>query len=229
MQLSFGNKVFHFYRNLAPPARLPKGVSAMNPYRKQTARGYIKEFLEKFFPDAEKRIFVFGINPGRFGAGVTGIAFTDPVALANVCGVSNDLAKRREVSSEFVYSFIEKWGGAGKFYRDFFLTAICPLGFVKNGINCNFYDDKKLLAAVRPFIAETIKAQIMCGARAGAAIVFGAGKNKKVFDELNAEHNFFKKVYALEHPRFIMQYRRRKLRAYLKKYHDVFSLALLSG
>ena len=220
------HKAFHFYSQLELPKILPPGISAMNPYQNPAAKEYFRLFLEKFFSDNRKRIFVFGINPGRFGAGITGVTFTDPVALKTNCGIDNDFPQRKESSSEFVYKFIEKWDGVKPFYRDFFLTAVCPLGFTKEGNNYNFYDSSDLLAKSRPFLLKTLATQISFGAHQDAAIVFGSGKNYKIFCEFNQESKFFKKVYALEHPRFIMQYQRKKMDEYLQKYQEVFSQAL---
>jgi hypothetical protein len=98
---------------------------------------------------------------------------------------------------------------------------------VLNGVNCNYYDSPELFSAVQPFIVETMTRQIACGARQDVAIVLGSGKNKKVFSRLNKEHGWFKELYFLEHPRFIMQYRRKYVQEYLEKYHDVFCQTLL--
>ncbi|MEK6950727.1 MAG: uracil-DNA glycosylase family protein [Nanoarchaeota archaeon] len=220
---TFAEKAFNFYTQLELPGILPKGITAMNPYQDLKARKYSKLFLDKFFSDNQARIFVFGINPGRFGAGLTGVTFTDPVALKEFCGISNDFPPRRELSSDFVYKFIEQWGGAERFYQDFFLTAVCPLGFTKEGNNYNFYDDRQLLAHLKPFLLQNLASQISLGASLEAAIILGSGKNYQIFGELNKERRFFKKIYPLEHPRFILQYRRSKINAYLKKYHQVFS------
>lgn len=107
----------------------------MNPYRNPEVRQYVKRFLQRYYSDNRRRIAVFGINPGRFGAGITGITFTDPVALETLCGILNDLPKKREPSSVFVYAFAERFGGPAKLFRDFFLTAVSPLGFTKDGRN----------------------------------------------------------------------------------------------
>jgi hypothetical protein len=171
-------------------------------------------------------VLVFGINPGRFGAGITGITFTDPVALETFCGIKNNLSKKRELSSVFIYEFIELWGGPKKFYRDFFLTAVSPLGFVKNNRNFNFYDHPALLHDIKPFLIRSIESQLAFGARREAVIVLGTGRIKQVFEDLNRECSFFKTVHAVEHPRFIMQYRRRKLSDYLRRYSEVFRQAL---
>ncbi len=226
MKSTFGEKAKTFYNNLSLSSKLPSKVEAMNPYKLSSVRAYVGAFLNKYFSDNNNRVFVFGINPGRFGSGLTGVTFTDPVALHKFCGIKNDLAKTRERSSEFVYEFIKSWGGPEKFYKDFFLTAVSPLGFTQNGVNYNYYDNQELYSLIKPFIVRTLKAQLDFGANRKAAVLLGSGKNLKFFTELNNEHGFFKKLYALEHPRFIMQYRRKQLARYLKKYRQVFEKAL---
>ena len=223
---TFGNKILDFYDKLTFPTNLLSGgVSAINPCSIPEVRNILQEFCEKFFSDTKKRVFVFGINPGRFGSGITGVPFTDPVALEEYCGISNVLEKKRELSSRFVYDFIEEWGGAKDFYQNFFLTAVSPLGFSHKGLNYNYYDDPKFFFKIKPFIIDSMKAQIGCGASREAVILFGTGKNQKIFNDINNEYGFFEKVYALEHPRFIMQYKRKDLKKYLKKYQRVFSQA----
>jgi len=223
---TFANRALNFYENIGAIHGLPSSIQVMNPYARPNVRRYVESFLRKFFSDNRKRVYVFGINPGRFGAGVTGVTFTDPVALERFCGISNELDKRREVSSEFVYEFIQHWGGVERFYQDFFLTAVSPLGFTRNGTNYNYYDDQETFTILKPFIVRSLKDQLAFGARRDAAILFGTGKNQRVFTELNQEHRFFKRVCAVEHPRFIMQYRRKRLRDYLEKYKEIFSRAL---
>src|SRR3989338_3224265 len=87
---TFAEKAFNFYARLELPKILPAGILAMNPYQDEKTREYSRLFLRKFYADNQKRVFVFGINPGRFGAGVTGVTFTDPVALKMACGISKD-------------------------------------------------------------------------------------------------------------------------------------------
>jgi hypothetical protein len=226
---TFAKRVLDYYGSLKLPEKLHGGVVVMNPYQSPEIKDYVRQFLFKFFSDNRKRVLVFGINPGRFGAGITGITFTDPVALEIFCGISNTLPKRREVSSEFVYDFAQRWGGPARLYKDFFLTAVSPLGFMKNGVNFNYYDHPAFLEMIKPFLVESIRSQLALGGSNKAAIVLGSGKNKAVFEELNREYKFFKTVYVLEHPRFIMQYRQRILEKYLQKYHQVFTQALTHG
>lgn len=219
---TFAMRAFGFYKGLVAP-RVPRGVVVLNPYTDGRVRRQVRQFLDKYFADDRPRTLVLGINPGRFGAGITGITFTDPIALADECGIPNDLPRVPELSSVFVYRFIERYGGPRKFYHDFFLTAVCPLGFVKNGVNLNYYDDRALTRLVTPLIVETIGHQIDMGGRTDRAIVLGIGANYKFLRELNAAHGFVRELIPLEHPRWIMQYRRRKLDEYVEKYQEAFA------
>jgi len=197
----------------------------MNPYADREVRGYVRAFLDKFFSDNRERVLVFGINPGRFGAGITGVTFTDPVALADDCGVPNAMQRRRELSSIFVYDFINRMGGPRAFYSRFFLTAVSPLGFTRDGKNLNYYDDRALAESMTPFITRAVERQIALGGRRDHVIVLGMGQNQRFFRALNEQHGFFGEVHALEHPRPIMQYKRKQLERYLAMYAEVFERA----
>ncbi|MCY7409624.1 MAG: DUF4918 family protein [Chitinophagales bacterium] len=232
-QMTFAQRTVSFYNSL--DLQLPDSLETqvLNPYKNQEVKKCVADFCSKYFSDEKKRIFILGINPGRFGSGLTGISFTDPVALREYCGIKNNFGNKRELSSEFIYKMIEAYGGVKKFYTDFFISAVCPLGFMKSptpalpkgeGVrNYNYYDDKKLQNAVLPFIKRTFKQQIEIGASNKALIVIGADKNRKFVETLNEETKYFKKIIALDHPRFIMQYRRKKVDAYIEQYLLAFS------
>ena len=83
-----------------------------------------------------------------------------------------------------------------------------------------------LKRAVTPFILSTLEQQIALGGRRDRAIVFGTGENFKFLERLNRAHGLFDSLEAVDHPRFIMQYRRKKLDQYLARYAEVFSRAL---
>lgn len=218
---TFGARIYEFYRRLRAP-RVPRGVAVMNPYSDPKVASGVRTFLDKYFDDIRPRVLVFGINPGRFGAGITGITFTDPVALATFCGIPNRLGTRRELSSVFIYDFIERYGGVNAFYSSFFLTAASPLGFLRRSLNLNYYDVPQLARAVTPFIVRSIERQIAAGGRRDVAIVIGKGANLRFLRELNERHRFFEHLHALEHPRAIMQYRRKRVDEYLDQYVQVF-------
>src|SRR6266436_1474373 len=177
--MTFAESVIVFFNQL--DLQLPSSlhIEVLNPYKNSEVKKCVEQFFTKYFNDRRKRVFILGINPGRFGGGLTGISFTDPVALRKFCSIENDFGAKRELSSEFIYLMIEEYGGVKKFYRNFFISAVCPLGFMKGKLNYNYYDDEKLQEAVTPFIKKTFQQQIEIGARKDALIVIGANKNRK--------------------------------------------------
>jgi hypothetical protein len=218
---TFATRVIDFYRRLKSPPLGDLDVEALFPYRDPDVCACTDAFYQRFFSDRNARVFLIGINPGRFGGGTTGVPFTDPVSLERQCGIVNPFPKRRELSAEFVEAVIERMGGPQTFYASFFITAVSPIGFTRDGKNYNYYDDRALLDAVRPFIIRTMRAQLDFGARRDVAIVLGTGRNFDFFSRLNAELGFFERLAAVDHPRFIMQYRRRRVADYLDKYEQV--------
>jgi hypothetical protein len=221
---TFASRAYRFYTRLREP-RVPRGVGVMNPYLEASVRRSMRAFLDRFFADNRERTLILGINPGRFGAGITGVTFTDPVALADFCGIPNDLPRRRELSSVFIYDMIARYGGPEPFYAKFFLTAISPLGYTRDGLNLNYYDEPALAKAVTPFIVESLEQQIALGCRRDVAYVLGFGANRKFIEKLNASQRFFDRIVALEHPRWILQYRRKKVDFYVNKYLDALRTA----
>ncbi len=211
--------ILQFYKNLRPDFDLPEGVSIMNPFSSKDSRKLAEIFYDKFYTDTAPRKLIFGINPGRFGGGVTGIPFTDPIRLANDCGISNDLPKKAELSSEFIYRVVDRYGGAKAFYRDFLITALSPLGFTRNGVNMNYYDDRSLLKSSEPFIVKSIldqKKQLITDKN--SCYCLGEGTNYKIFQRLNEQHHFFDHIIALPHPRWVMQYRRKRVDEFVELY-----------
>mgnify|MGYP003488260288 FL=1 len=75
------------------------------------------------------------------------------------------------------------------------------------------------------FIIRSIKQHIALGIHTDICFCLGSGKNEKILNRLNEKHSFFKKIVALEHPRFIMQYKSKQMQEYISKYLHAFSLA----
>ena len=219
---TFATRVIEFYAHLQPPNLRGLGVDALLPLRDPEVLTVTEAFHRKFFSDSRDRTYLIGINPGRFGGGVTGVPFTDPVSLERL-GIANSFLKRRELSAEFVEMLLDRMGGPAPFYRSFFFSAVSPIGFTREGRNYNYYDDPRLLKRVRPFIVSAMQAQLAFGAQRKHAIVLGTGKNYAFFSALNAEHGFFESVTPIEHPRFIMQYRRKQVPQFLDKYEALLT------
>jgi hypothetical protein len=210
--------ILDFYHTLRPRFSLPKGISIMNPYREATTWAVASQFYQKFYGDDRERVFIFGINPGRHGAGVTGVPFTDPLRLAEKCGIPNEWKKQAELSSEFVYAMIAGYGGVEAFYRRFYITALSPLGFVRDGKNLNYYDDKQLIKDFEPFMLRCIRRQLATMPTTDICYCMGEGENFKYFTKVNERYGFFKEIIPLPHPRWVMQYRRKRVGEFVELY-----------
>jgi hypothetical protein len=216
---SFADRVIAFNRGLRlPDVPLPPGFSWLFPYENPETIRTMTTFYEKYYTEPGPRTFLFGINPGRFGSGVTGVPFTDPIRLASECGIPNDFPKKPELSSLFVWGFIRKYGGPETFCRRFYITSLLPLGLIKDGKNINYYDDRTLLRATEPYMVWNIRTQLDFGASREQAICLGEGQNYAAFRKVNDRNGFFKEIVPLPHPRFILQYRRKQADEYLARY-----------
>lgn len=216
--VTFTDKIVPFFASLKIDTALPEGISVLNPYQDADVMTLLGDYFRRYYNDTSVRIPIIGINPGRHGGGLTGISFTDPVNLELACGIPNSIEKRPELSSTFIYKVIEKYGGVERFFPRFFLTAICPLGFMKAGKNYNYYDDRELMAAVKPFIESTVLQQYAICGHPEDCIVLGEGENLRFIEKLNEELGLFKRIHSLPHPRFIMQYRRKWVEEYVSEY-----------
>jgi len=227
--MTFADKAINYYHNLTYTGKpLPQGIRVMNPFKEDAqVMQIVDAFYHKYYNDNNPRHLVLGINPGRFGSGLTGIPFTDPKRLQSECHIPYTGKVTHEPSSVFIYEMINAYGGPEMFYKHFYINSICPLGFTAvdaNGRekNYNYYDSSELTAAVKDYIIWNIEEQIRLGVNAETCFCFGTGKNEKFLRKLNNEHRFFKNIVVLEHPRFIMQYKMRSKQFYIDKYVDAF-------
>ncbi len=202
---------------------LPDGVEWLYPYEETTVRDAMGRFFHKFFSDEMPRIALWGINPGRFGAGITGLPFTDPIRMEEECGLENDFIKRQELSSVFVYDVVNAMGGPASFYSNFYISSICPLGFVKDGKNYNYYDSKELTEAVMPLILLNIEKHLEMGISDRVVFSMGQGKNFKFLKKLNDKYKYFQEVQPLPHPRWVMQYRLKRKLEFVDQYVTALS------
>ena len=216
--MTFGDSVKGFYKNLKVPQGIPRGVEALFPFDNPSTWSAIQQFLDKYYADNQPRTLLMGINPGRFGAGVTGIGFTDPIRLEEDCGIENEFEKKAELSSKFIYDVIHAFGGPKKFYSKFFFSAVSPIGYVKNGKNYNYYDDPLLEKAVEPFAINCLQDKIEFGCSRKVTYSIGQGKNYKFLERINQANSFFSAVKMLPHPRWVMQYRLKRKAEFIDQY-----------
>lgn len=216
--MTFAKQILSFFKRLDLQVDLPDNIEIMNPFRDKATFNLCDKFYNKYYNDSTTRHLILGINPGRFGGGLTGIPFTDPIRLQSICGIENDFQKKQELSSVFVYEMINSFGGPEKFYDQFYISSISPLGFTRDNKNLNYYDDRELENSIKDFVIECIEEQLKFGLHTDVVFCFGEGKNFAYLTRLNNDMKFFKKVIALPHPRFIMQYKLKKKNEYIDRY-----------
>lgn len=227
--MTLAERIIRFNRTLRYTGEpLPAGIRIMNPFREKGTMKVVEEFYNKYYRDEKPRHLILGINPGRFGAGLTGIPFTDPKRLISECHIAYEGKITHEPSSVFIYEMIGAYGGPEKFYKDFYINSVCPLGFTSVDAsgrekNYNYYDSRELTEAVEKFVIMNIKKQIALGMKTDICFCFGTGKNENYLRKLNEEHGFFGKIIALEHPRFIIQYKNASRGLYIRKYLTAFA------
>jgi hypothetical protein len=219
-RMTFAKQILDYHFGLSPNRPLPEGVHWLMPYAEPEVRRVMRLFYRRFYNDKRKLTFILGINPGRFGAGVTGIPFTDPIRL-DALGIPNAFPRKPELSSVFIYAMIDACGGPDVFYGKYHITSLSPLGLLKDGRNYNYYDDRDVLAAVEPFIVENINAQLAFGANRDVVYCLGQGQNMAHLERLNAVHGWWKRVVPLPHPRWIMQYRLKEKDAFVRQYKSI--------
>lgn len=231
-QGNFSDNVLKFNDELANIAiDLPKSYSICNPFNSED-KGKIKEitqgFYKKYYNDNNKRFLILGSSPARRGTAVTGIPFEDANHLFKITGIKVDDFYINKSSSDFLYKVMEQYGGCEKFYNDFFMSFVCPLGIVKinskgNEVNANYYENKKIENYLYDFIVESLRKQISFGIDTSICYCIGSGENYKFLTKINEQYHFFDKIISLEHPRFIMQYNSKDKDKYLSKYLDALN------
>lgn len=220
---TFADKVITFNKELDFSGELYNGIQVMNPFRQnKEVLSVMDIFYRKFYSDTKKRKLILGINPGRLGAGVTGIPFTDTKRLSDICDIKIHSVVSHEPSSVFIYEVIDQYGGAEKFYGDYYINSLSPLGFIEknakgNWVNRNYYDYGPLYVQTEAFIVSSLKKQIDFGIATENCIVLGK-KNAKYLRTINEKEKLFGRITVVDHPRYIVQYKSKEKEVYLAEY-----------
>lgn len=231
-KLTFAEQILQFNDSLSRESfDLPAGFKVINPFigdQKEQVRKITRAFYQKYYDDTRMRRLILGSSPARRGSAIIGVPFEDAKHLQTETGIFIDKYYINKSSSSFLFDVISKYGGCKKFYTDFYMNFVCPLGIVRtnsngNEVNCNYYENKKLQEALYSFIVRTIRRQIDFGIDTSICYCIGSGENYNFLLKLNKKYNFFKEIVPLEHPRFIMQYNSKRKDEFMEKYLKALS------
>ena len=224
---TFSEMIFQFDQKLSNvKIDLPDSYKIINPYsgrNKKQVLQMVQIFYQKYFNDNNKRCLILGSSPARRGSANTGIPFEDASNLQKETGIAIANFHVSNASSNFLNKVIDKYGGRNKFYRDFYLNFVCPLGICKtnskgNQVNCNYYENKRVEEMLTPFMISALKTQINFGIDTSVCYCIGSGQNYQELSKINKKLHLFQKIIPLEHPRFITQYHPEDEEKYLSKY-----------
>jgi len=135
------NRKLEFYHNVSSGDK--KHISEnLHKENVQILTGFIdnfdivKEFYHTYYkPNKKGRIVLCGINPGRLGAGKTGVPFLDYKSLSQL--LTTVSSQECEQSAQFIWQIISKFGSID-FFDQVYLTNISWFGFSKDGKNLNY-------------------------------------------------------------------------------------------
>lgn len=221
------SRILHFNEQLArTDLTVPPDFAVINPFsgpRDEHIRQVTTAFYTRFYNDHEPRRLVLGSSPARRGTALTGVPFADAELLESESGCKIDGYSVGRGSAGFIDEVVALYGGRERFYADFVMSFVCPLGLVRTNaqrreVNANYYENKTLLQHVRPFIADMLREQLKCGIDTSVCYCIGSGENFRFLSEINNDEHFFDKIVPLEHPRFIAQYNPARKGEFVKKY-----------
>ncbi len=220
--MTVADRIIAFNKNLSYTKALPEGFDVLNPFQNHPETvDAMSRFYRKFYKDQQQRHLILGINPGRHGAGITGIPFTDTKRLEQYAGITME-AHSHEVSSVFVYDMIDAYGGATDFYSDCYINSPFPLALLQEKkpgrwINVNYYDDASLFAQLKDYMVETLRKHIAIGMNQDKVLILGK-KNAAYLKPLIEEHQLFQEILVVDHPRYIQQYKFKQRDEYIAQY-----------
>lgn len=169
-----------------------------------------EQFIQQYLPEPLPQTVILGLNPGRSGAGLTGIPFLDFRSLANLLPDTPLPRNDTEPSANFFHRVVQNVG-VEKFYRTFYVSNVAAVGFLRDGKNCNY---PELPTAAQRVIEERFLAE-MAQLQPKRIIALGREVEATV-QRLFPDDSV--RISHLPHPSWIMTYRLREAQSWVRRY-----------
>ena len=212
--MKWNDWILSYYRELTEEWKEHPPVEPLLPYLDPECKRVSQIFYNKYYDDVQERKLWLGINPGRYGSGITGIAFSDPQLLESRCNIPNSWDKNSELSAQFIFELIAAAGGPETFYKRVYIDAVSPVGYTKDGVNYNYYDETNFFEKIKPRLESHLRTLADRPIK-NQVLIIGKGKNEAFLQKMDHP---FDQIKALPHPRWIMQYRRKEKNKWIEKY-----------
>ena len=180
----------------------------------------IIEFHKKYVEPNSPKIVICGINPGRKGAGKTGIPFID---FASLTRMLPDIKENdSEQTAKFFFSVIQKIG-IENFYKNFHVTNLSWFGFSRIDKNKNVnYDNEDIPAEIKNCLIDKFVEEmelinpdyIITLSKDVLYELKSLKEQKKISSEIGAR---------LNHPSWITTYRSKDINMWKIKYVETLS------
>ncbi|MEY2342744.1 uracil-DNA glycosylase family protein [Acidithiobacillus sp. IBUN Pt1247-S3] len=185
-----------------------RGISILQdflPYR-----SIAEQFWQQYIPEPLPQTVILGLNPGRLGAGLTGIPLLDFRSLASLFPDGRLPRNDTEPSANFFHRVVQNVG-AEKFYREFYVSNVSAVGYLRDNKNCNYHElpDAAQRIVEERFVAEMAvvapKRIIALGREVEATV-------QRLFPDGSV------RISHLPHPSWIMTYRLREAQSWVRRY-----------
>lgn len=192
------------------------GISMLEGYLDQS--DIMDAFCEKFYSNQIPKIVICGINPGRLGAGLTGVPFFDFASLSKI--FPSIQRNDTENTAQFFFKVIEKIG-VERFFKYFYITNVSSVGYSKGKSNFNF---NKLPDNLQSIVFSNFAKEIEL-IKPAKIIALGEAAFNGVESALG-KNNY--RLEKLKHPSWIMQYKRDEINFWVQAYADALSNSLIN-
>lgn len=136
-KLAFHSRITTGDKRWVGEALQREGIAILDGFLREQAM--VRAFYRAYYALPRRRVVVCGINPGRLGAGKTGLPFLDYDTLRRLLADRFAMDGRRggERSAAFVASVMDHFG-ASRFFDRVYLTNLSWFGFMRAGRNLNY-------------------------------------------------------------------------------------------
>ena len=211
---------FYFYKTFKErySETLERNVKILSDFLDN--KDNIINFHKKYVEPNSPRVVICGINPGRNGAGLTGIPFIDFESLSNMLP---DIQKKDwEQSAKFFFSVIQEFG-IEEFYKNFHVTNISWFGFsrIDKPKNVNYFE-KDIFTEIAIYLIDKFVEEMEL---INPDYIIPLSKTVKYeLEKLKKQGKIRAEIgTCINHPSWVVTYRRKDLSIWRQKYIDTLS------